>query len=224
MQLREVEDLPIQKLLKGGCQVQKAGQVRLLLPDKRPWSGSGYPQSGSGWDQGGQITNVAHSLMCRAPGNILSYAYIRLSAWPRSSAGGGSQTPVSPSAQRWRGAETAGGRDHRHPGGLIPWCDLYQCAGKTAINENERNGRNGGTFLCIISACSVFSVAMITNRYYLFELPLPVILIPMASQWHASAKCRFLHVCFYTPLYGITPSDSSPARQTIPHRYSYHGS
>ena len=35
MQLREVEDPPIQKLLKGGGHVQKAGQVRPLLPHKR---------------------------------------------------------------------------------------------------------------------------------------------------------------------------------------------
>ncbi len=39
-----------------------------------------------------------------------------------------------------------------------------ECAIKTAINENERNGRNGGTFLYITSASSVFSVAMTTNR------------------------------------------------------------
>jgi hypothetical protein len=40
-----------------------------------------------------------------------------------------------------------------------------ECASKTAINENGYNQRNGGTFPCIISASSVFSVAMITNRY-----------------------------------------------------------
>ncbi len=36
---------------------------------------------------------------------------------------------------------------------------------KPAINENGRNRRNGGTFPGIISAFSVFAVAMTTNRY-----------------------------------------------------------
>ncbi len=36
---------------------------------------------------------------------------------------------------------------------------------KTAMNGNRRNGHNGGTFPFIISAFSVCSVAMTTNRY-----------------------------------------------------------
>jgi hypothetical protein len=41
----------------------------------------------------------------------------------------------------------------------------YQFAIKTEVNGNGRNGRNGSTFPFIISASSVFSVAMTTNRY-----------------------------------------------------------
>jgi len=41
----------------------------------------------------------------------------------------------------------------------------YQCAIKPAINWNGLNGRNGGIFLFIISASSVCSVAMTTDRY-----------------------------------------------------------
>ncbi len=40
-----------------------------------------------------------------------------------------------------------------------------ECAIKPAINGNGRNGHNGGTFPLIISAFSVFSVAMTTYRY-----------------------------------------------------------
>ncbi len=41
---------------------------------------------------------------------------------------------------------------------------------KTAINGNGRNERNSGTFPFIISTSSVFSVTMITNRYYACNL------------------------------------------------------
>jgi hypothetical protein len=40
---------------------------------------------------------------------------------------------------------------------------LYQFVIKPAITRTGRNGRNGGTFPCIIS---VSSVAMTTNQYY----------------------------------------------------------
>jgi len=41
----------------------------------------------------------------------------------------------------------------------------YQLAIKTAIYRTVGHGRRGGTFLFITSESSVFSVAMITNRY-----------------------------------------------------------
>ncbi len=50
-----------------------------------------------------------------------------------------------------------------------------ECAGKPAINGNGRDGRNGGTFPFIISASSVCSVAMTTNRYQ-FSVPVFFIL------------------------------------------------
>jgi len=57
-----------------------------------------------------------------------------------------------------------------------------ECAIKTAMNGNRRNGRNGSTFPFIISASSVFSVAMTTNRYHSLckcgcEQPIQLLLI-----------------------------------------------
>jgi hypothetical protein len=46
----------------------------------------------------------------------------------------------------------------------------YQCAIKPAINGNGHNECNNGTFPFIISASSVFSVAIITNRYNACQL------------------------------------------------------
>jgi len=40
-----------------------------------------------------------------------------------------------------------------------------ECAIKPAMNGNGRTGRNGSPFPFLISASSVFSVAMTTHRY-----------------------------------------------------------
>jgi hypothetical protein len=44
---------------------------------------------------------------------------------------------------------------------------LYQVVIKSAINGNKGNRHSGSIFPFIISAFSVFSVAMITNQYYI---------------------------------------------------------
>ncbi len=73
---------------------------------------------------------------------------------------------------------------------------------KTAISRNGGNGRSRGTFLFIISASSVFSVAMTTNWYHVSRF------IQIARQRHRHRRALSLACGGYLQVAATQPQNA----------------